>query len=318
MLDDTHGASVLSALKVLAYVHTFNSADVIDATVEALCRQTYPIPEILLVDNLSTDGTPDRTFPDKVTIIRNNKNLGASGSVAAGMEYALAHDYDWIYIVDADSAPEPQAIERLVQCYLNLSPELQASTWQLGSLAKDATTGFLHHGYVFTPRGIKGLNPPPPPSQYRCDAHIWSGSFYRLDAVRNIGLPDPNYFMDWGDTIYGYEGMVRGYISMVDQSSVVMHHMGALETLRFPFGIRLVKLFDLSPMRSYYYWRNSIYFWIYKYRRAHSPVPIMMHLMRFCWWMIRVALFVRAPGSTLWACLRGIRDGIGGRLENRY
>lgn len=308
----------MDTVKVLAYVHTFNSTDVIGAAVEALCRQTYPIPEILLIDNASTDGTLDRAFPDKVTIIRNNHNLGASGAVAAGMEYALAHGYDWIYIVDADSAPEPKAIENLVNCYLSLSPELQSSTWRLGSLAKDADTGFLHHGSVFTPHGIKILDPPPQPSRYRCDAHIWSGSFYRLDAVRTVGLPDPNYLMDWGDMIYGYEGRIRGYAGFVDQSSVVIHHMGALETLRFPFGTRLVKLFDLSPMRSYYYWRNSIYFWIYKYRRGLSPMPIVVHLLRFCWWQIRVALFVRAAGPTLWACLRGLRDGISGRLENRY
>ena len=308
----------MSTIKVLAYVHTFNDAEVIDTAVEALCRQTYPLPEILLIDNASTDGTLDRAFPDKVTIIRNSQNLGTSGAVAAAMEYALAHGYDWIYILDADSIAEPKAIENLVKCYLSLSPELQASAWRLSSLPKDANTGFLHHGCVFTPRGVKILNPPPQPSRYRCDAQIWSGSFYRLDAVRKVGLPDPNYVIDWDDMIYGYEGMVRGYTSFVDASSVVIHHMGALETLRHPFGTQLVKIFDLPPMRSYYFWRNSIYFWIYKYRRAHSVMPMITHFLRFWWWLIRVVLFVRAPGATLRACLRGTWDGINGRLENRY
>ena len=308
----------MKILKVLAYIHTFNDAEVIDTTVEALCRQTYPIPEILLIDNASTDGTLGRAFPDKVTIIRNNQNLGTSGAVAAGMEYALAQGYDWIYILDADSTPEPKAIENLIKCYLSLSQELQASTWWVSSLLKDADSGFLHHGCVFTRHGLKGLNPPPQPSHYRCDSNIWSGSFYRLDAVRKIGLPDPDYVLDWGDLIYGYEGMVRGFTSFVDQSSIVIHNMCPLETLRFPFGIRLVKVFDLPPMRSYYLWRNSIYFWIYKYKRAHSPIPIITHVLRLCWWLIRVALFVRARGLTLRACLRGTWEGINGRIENRY
>jgi glycosyltransferase involved in cell wall biosynthesis len=176
-------------MKVLAYVHTFNDAEVIDATLRALCEQTYPIPEILLIDNASTDGTLERAFPSKITIVKNNQNLGTSGAVAAGMEYALAHGYDWIYILDADSTPAPTAIENLLRCYENLSPELKSSTWWLSSLLKDADSGHLHHGCVFTPRGVKMLNPPPQPTHYRCDLNIWSGSFYRLDAVKDVGLP---------------------------------------------------------------------------------------------------------------------------------
>src|SRR5205823_5681583 len=172
----------------------YNAAEVIDGTIHALCEQTYPIPEILLVDNASTDGTLDRTFPSTVTIIKNAQNLGASGSVAAGMEYALAHGYDWIYIVDADSRPAVDAIENLVRCYQSLSPELQASTWWLSSLPKEAGSGFMHHGCVLTPRGFETVDPPPQPAHYRCDLNMWTGSFYRLDAVKDVGLPDPNYF----------------------------------------------------------------------------------------------------------------------------
>jgi GT2 family glycosyltransferase len=308
----------LSTVRVLAYVHTFNDAEVIDTAIAALCAQTYPIPEVLLIDNASTDGTLDRTFPGKATIIKNDRNVGTSGAVAAGMEYALAHDYDWIYILDADSSPERRAVENLVRCYMNLSPELQASTWWLSSLLKDANTGFLHHGCVFTPRGVRMLDPPPQPSLYRCDFNIWSGSFYRLDAVREVGLPDPNYFLDWGDMIYGYEGMARGYTGFVDQSSAVLHHMHPFEGLDLRFGARAGKLYCTQPIRSYYFWRNSIYFWIYRYRRASSLMPIMTHYLHFCWWLIRVVLLVRAPGSMLRACFRGMWDGINGRLENRY
>jgi GT2 family glycosyltransferase len=136
--------------------------------------------------------------------------------------------------------------------------------------------------------------------------------------VRKIGLPDPNYIIDWDDMIYGYQGMVRGYTAFVDQSSVVVHQMGALETLRSPYGIRFIKIFDMSPMRSYYRWRNSSYFWVYIYQRAHSVMPIIIHLMRFWWWFIRVALFVRAPVTILSACLRGLWDGIARGLKNRY
>ena len=64
-------------MRVLAYIHTFNDADVIDRALDALLRQTRPPDAILLVDNASTDGTLDRTFPEQVSLIRNPTNLGS-------------------------------------------------------------------------------------------------------------------------------------------------------------------------------------------------------------------------------------------------
>jgi GT2 family glycosyltransferase len=306
-------------MKVLAYVHTFNDAEVIDGTIRALCEQTYPIPEILLVDNASTDGTLDRTYPSKVTIIKNNQNLGTSGAVAAGMEYALVHGYSWIYILDADSRPEANAVENLVRCFRNLSPELQASTWWLSSFLKEAESGDVHHGCVFTPRGIEMLDPPREPPHYRCHSNMWSGSLYRLDAVRDVGLPDPNYVLDGADMIYGYEGMIRGYTGFLDQSSVVIHNLYPTETLHLRrFVTRFVKVFYSPPIRSYYMWRNGIYFWLYKYQEKNSTKIIISYFFLYFKWLIKVLLFIKAPRQILCACLRGMWDGLHARLENRY
>ncbi len=307
-----------NAVKVLAYLHTFNDADVVEGTIEALCAQTYPIPEILLVDNASTDATLDRTFPSKVTIIRNSYNLGTSGAVAIGMEYAIANGYDWIYILDADSTPQPDAIDKLVRCFEGFSPELQASTWRLSSLLKDNGVE-PHEGVIFTPRGVELVRPPAKPSYYACDSNMWSGSLYRLDVVRKLGLPNRDLVLDWGDIIYGYEGAVRGYTGFVERSSVVTHHLHPFETLHIRrFGLRSVKMAYSPPMRCYYHWRNSIYFWLYVYRgNRFGPATISQFTM-FLKWSIKAVLFLKKPWPILQACFRGLWDGIHARLENRY
>ena len=308
----------MSAMKVLAYVHTFNDGDVIDRTIRAFCEQTYPIPEILLVDNASTDQTLDRPFPGKVRIIKNDQNLGTSGAVAIGMEYALTHGYDWIYILDADSVPQPDAVERLVHCYESLSPQLQASTWWLSSLLKDST-GHTHHACVFTPRGIEMVQPPANPTHYACDTNMWSGSLYRLEVVRKVGLPNRDYVLDWGDVIYGYEGKVRGYTGFLEQSSIVLHNLHPLDTMHFRrLGLRLVKLAYSPPLRNYYHWRNSIYFWLYVYRGKRFGRPTILYFTMFLKWMIKVSLFLKKPVPILWACWRGMWDGINARLDKRY
>jgi GT2 family glycosyltransferase len=309
----------LNATKVLAYFHTYNDAEVVDGTIRALCDQTYPIPEILLVDNASVDGTLDRDFPSKVTIILHEQNLGTSGAVATGMEYALAHGYHWIYILDADSAPRPDAVEKLLRCYESLSPELQASTWWLSSLLMEAESGMTHHACVFTPRGIEMLAPPRQPSHYQCDTNMWSGSLYRLDAVEKVGLPDRDFVLDWGDVIYGYEGMIRGYTGFVEQSSIVLHHLHPIDTVHFrQFGLRFVKLFYSPPIRFYYLWRNSTYFWLYKYKGANTSRLVVKHFFLYIKWLIKASLFIKAPMPILDACLRGMWDGLHARLERRF
>ncbi len=66
-------------MRVLAHIHTFNDADIIDRTLDAVQTQTRPPDAVLLVDNASTDGTLDRVFPERVRVIRNLENLGTSG-----------------------------------------------------------------------------------------------------------------------------------------------------------------------------------------------------------------------------------------------
>ena len=310
--------AVPSAVKILAYVHTYNDAEAIDGTIQALCEQTCPIPEILLVDNASTDGTLERDFPSKVTIIRNAQNLGTSGAVAIGMEYGLSHGYDWIYILDADSAPAADAIDRLLQRYQSLSPELQSSTWWLSSLLKEARSGRTYYGCNFTPRGIEYL-PPQPEPYYQCHANMWSGSLYRLDAVKSVHLPNSDYVLDYGDLIYGYEGMLRGYTGFLDQTSIVLHNLHADELLHIRrIGPRLVRILHFAPIRSYYFWRNGIYFWLYKYDTPDRAKLVVGQIFMFLKSLIKVSLFVESPGPILRACLRGMWDGLHARLERRY
>src|ERR1044071_4046672 len=109
-------------MRILGHIHTFNDAEVIEQTVAALRGQTVPLAAILVVDNASTDDTLNRIVSEPVTIIRNLKNLGTSGAVVLGFEYALANEFDWVWLFDADSVPEPDALENLLNAFHSFSP----------------------------------------------------------------------------------------------------------------------------------------------------------------------------------------------------
>src|SRR5216683_2884763 len=128
-------------MKVLAHIHTFNDADIIDRMLDAVQTQTRPPDAVLLVDNASTDGTLDRAFPECVTVIRNSENLGTSGAIPIGFKYALEHSFDWMWILDSDSVPEPEALERLLELYASWPQSLREETAFIACLPRDQPDG---------------------------------------------------------------------------------------------------------------------------------------------------------------------------------
>src|SRR6266436_2732008 len=109
-------------MRVLAHIHTFNDADVIDQALDSLQRQTRKPDAIIIVDNGSRDDTLDRTFPCWVTIIRHRTTLGTSGTIRTGFTYALVHEFDWLWILDVDIVPDSDALEDLLAFFEDLTP----------------------------------------------------------------------------------------------------------------------------------------------------------------------------------------------------
>ncbi len=79
---------------------------------------TYPDKTIIVVDNGSEDGVQaevSRRFPD-VIVLRNEKNLGASGGRNTGIEYALQNlDFTYILFMDNDIVVRGDFLMKLVE-----------------------------------------------------------------------------------------------------------------------------------------------------------------------------------------------------------
>ena len=137
-------------MRVWAHIHTFNDADIIDGTLAPVQHQTRPPDAILIVDNASTDGTLNRTFPEQVSVIRNAANLGTSGAVRIGFGHALELGFDWIWILDADSVLEPAALVTLLDLYTGRPNSLQEEKGFIAGLPLDQPDGQPLHGRLFT------------------------------------------------------------------------------------------------------------------------------------------------------------------------
>jgi len=307
-------------MKVLGHIHTLNDEDVIDKSLGALLAQTYPLEEILIVDNGSTDTTLRRSFPAKVTVIRHEQNLGTNGSVITGFRYALAKGYEWVWVFDADSAPREDALERLVELYRGLPPNRQLQVSFLSCLPLDGPDLKPLPTIAFTPRGSTLAKPDPDSPIYNCDVTIWSGCLFQMESVRKIGLPSPDYVLDWGEFEYGYRAMKAGYKGFIHTKSIMYHNIGgrpSLETVTRRFGPLVIKTYEFPPIRCYYMVRNMIYFCLYETRNRQLTA-----LLRVFFKVAKLtASFLLRPlshGPQIRACIRGIWDGLGKNMGKRF
>jgi rhamnopyranosyl-N-acetylglucosaminyl-diphospho-decaprenol beta-1,3/1,4-galactofuranosyltransferase len=320
-------------MRVLAHIHTFNAADVIDQALDAIQRQTRPPDAILIVDNGSTDGTLNRMFPEQVTVIRNPANLGVIGSIRVGIAHALGHGFDWIWILDADGVPEPRALERLLELYDCWPQSLRDETGFIACLPRAEPDGVPLHGYLFTRHGRFLVTPAPEQRYYPCHLTIWSGCLYRLAAVHRIGLPNGDYFIDRGEVEYGYRMMKAGYKSFIHQDAEIRQHVSIFSlSKRLKLGPLTLTFYELPPLRCYYTVRNTLYFALYD--QADGRWSALRELWRvrsrpgrgplsgIAWqaglFTLNFALRPRNHGEQIRACLRGIWHGVTGNMTARY
>ena len=309
-------------MRILAHMHTMNDAAVIEQLLEGLRRQTQPIDAILIVDNASTDGTLDRTFSETVTIIRNPQNQGTSGPVRMAFAHALEHGFDWVWIFDADSVPQPDALENLLAFFERLPPEKQG---QVCFLAGPPLTGTgkikqkpirLEGSWGMTEVTLASAE-----EFTQCDCMIWSGTLFRTAAIARIGLPRADYMLDYAELEYGYRARQLGLISYVVHNSVIHHDVGRNAGANISRIIRLgpmkLSLLEISPTRCYYTVRNEIYFWLYQ-SKPRNMLAVLRAIVRRFRLTAKFAVRPFSHRTQLGACIRGIWDGLTGHMERRY
>jgi rhamnosyltransferase len=307
-------------MRVLAHIHTFNDADIIDRTIESVLKQTHPVDGILVVDNASSDDTLDQPSLKNAIVVRHEQNLGTSGAIVTGMRFAIEHGYDWIWVFDADSIPEPDALEKLLDLYAGWPQSLQHEIGFLACLPRNVDDRVFFHGTVFTPHGFFRSKPLPGERYYPCQFTLWSGTLYRLAAVRQVGVPNPDYVLDWGETEYGYRMMKGGYKSFLHQDAVLHHNIRGYAS-RIPVEVKrrgaTVTVYDYPPIRCYYSSRNIFYFSLYDF--TERRFWLMLHtIFGVTNLVLNFVVKPRNHGEHLRACFRGIWHGLTGNIAARY
>jgi rhamnopyranosyl-N-acetylglucosaminyl-diphospho-decaprenol beta-1,3/1,4-galactofuranosyltransferase len=309
-------------MRVLAHIHTMNDAAVIEQVLDGLRRQTRPPDAIVIVDNGSTDATLDRTFPENASIVRNRENLGTSGAIRLGFAHALQHGFDWTWVFDADSVPEPDALERLLAFFQRLSPLEREQVCFLACRLVNAEGEIRHEPVTFTGSTVKRTPVEGAADNHiQCDYFTWTGSLFRMPAVAKIGLPSADYVLDVAEVEYGYRARQLGLTSYMIRDAVTHQDVGRSPGIvtakvwrigRWRFAFR-----DAPPIRAYYASRNHLYFWLYQCKPL-QPRRVFYAVVHA---LLSPIGFVLRPVSCrrqLIANLRGLWDGLTAHMERRY
>ncbi|MEZ6001847.1 glycosyltransferase family 2 protein [Hyphomonas sp.] len=121
---------------------TFNRAHLIADSIESLFQQTYPIAEILVVDDGSTDETEAvvSAFAGRVRYVRQ-ENGGKNSAINTGLREVKG---DLVWIMDDDDLAPPDALARLVAPFI-ADPSTAISYGALQKFREDPVTGEHHN-----------------------------------------------------------------------------------------------------------------------------------------------------------------------------
>jgi glycosyltransferase involved in cell wall biosynthesis len=101
-------------VKIVAVIPAFNEA----ATIRDVAQRTLAqLPDVIVVNDGSSDGTASAVHGLGVTLISNPSNLGKGASLWRGFAVALAEGADAVVTLDADAQHRPEDIPRLVAAW---------------------------------------------------------------------------------------------------------------------------------------------------------------------------------------------------------
>ncbi|MGQ9720647.1 MAG: polyprenol monophosphomannose synthase [Candidatus Jordarchaeum sp.] len=158
-------------MKTLVILPTYNESENIENIIEALLENEIK-PDILVVDDNSPDDTGEivkriADITNRVKLLSREGKLGLGSAYIEGFKYALKHNYDYIFEMDADFSHNPQTLNDFIRAieevdfvigsrYINKGQIIGWNFWRyfisfggnllarllLKSRIKDMTSGF--------------------------------------------------------------------------------------------------------------------------------------------------------------------------------
>ena len=246
-----------------AIVVTHNRWSCLQRALEGLKRQTVPLSEVIVVDNASTDETGkeiNSRFP-WVNYTRLTENLGGAGGFSAGLRCGHEKGHEWLWVMDDDAVPEPDALERMIETEVIRKVDTGMLACLVvrpdGEVDQRSRAHWLDMKAFRTKAIFNGHIPPV--EAIECNSATFVGILVSRAAMDQIGYPRSDFFIAYDDVEYIHRICKAGFKAyQVPKSKIVHLNAGMEDSPRGGWWLR--REGPATPMwRSYYNWRNCLY-----------------------------------------------------------
>lgn len=266
--------------EIACVVVTYNRKKLLRQNIIALLKQTYSKFDILIVDNHSTDGTytyvKDLLANKRITYINTGKNLGGAGGFQYGIKIGVKKNYKYLWLMDDDSIPKPNALRSLVD-FKKEHPKFgflcSKVIWKDGTMCK-----------MNIPR--KGLNDPIGDneinsSKLKVTMATFVSFFLPTDIIRKVGLPIKEFFI-WADDLEYSRRISKKFTCYYIGNSVILHKCSSNNGADVAYD-------SFKRISRYFYaYRNETY--LYK-REGYKGIQHL--ILRFPYHVAKVLFFAK-------------------------
>ena len=223
--------------RTVAIIPNFNGKHFLRPCIDALLSQAPSPPDIIVVDNGSSDGSSDFikvNYPG-VRLISMDRNAGFGAAVNRGIRDS-AHEF--IALVNNDATVRPGWLAALEKS-LDGNPAAAAAP---KVIFDDGRNIFDSAGDCVTPYGFvyKRGHFQPDTGQYDRPEEVFSVSavatLFRRSLFNTIGLFDENFFAYYEDIDLCLRGRLAGFRFLYEPAAVTLHHYSATSGSKVKLG----------------------------------------------------------------------------------
>jgi len=292
----------------------FPEQEILSRLLRALAAQ---VAYMAVVDNGAMEST--RSFlqglaakSPSLEIISQRQNVGVATAHNIGIARMRTRGCTHVLLLDQDSIPAPDMVEKLLQACLKLESEGKRVA-AVGPGYQDPRTGHTSFFVRFGWLGFKHiygdqLDKSPIP----VDFLISSGSLIPIATLDQVGGMDDQLFTDHVDTEWFLRAASLGYRAYGLGEARMEHSLGKGTAIRLWLG-RWRYIAVHTPLRHYYIFRNSTLL----YRRNYAPLkwifPDLIRLISIFFFFLAVSPDRFEQGRMM---LKGLWDGIRGNTNS--
>jgi GT2 family glycosyltransferase len=278
---------------VSVIIVNWNQKLLLMSCLRSIGKQSYGDHEVLVVDNGSTDGSPNmvrREFP-QVRLIALGDNLGFCAANNLALKHARG---SYVALLNNDAEVSSDWLRELVGA-IDRHPEVgfcasKILLWEHPELA-DAC------GDYYTVEGIAdkiGHERPADPFDEECEVFGASAAaaIYRRSMLEEVGFFDEDFFMTHEDSDISFRAQLMGYRCLFVPTAIVHHHLST----------------SVGASSDFHYWqsRRNIEFvfvknmpakWLVRYLPLHLFANTILFLLDM--WHGRTMLHMGAKGAAL-------------------